>query len=62
MACVNGSINATTVVRVNGRDSEAFGVRVSVHQGSVLSLICRAGGENTEMEKEYGELTRSKLR
>jgi len=30
-------VDATTVVRVNGRDSKAFGVRVGVHQGSVLS-------------------------
>ena len=31
--------DATTVVRVNGRDSRAFGVRVGVHQGSVLSPL-----------------------
>jgi len=30
--------DAITVVRVNGRDSKAFGVRVGVHQGSVLKL------------------------
>jgi len=31
--------DATTVVRVNGRDSKAFGVRVGVHQGLVLSPL-----------------------
>jgi len=31
--------DVTTVVRVNGRDSKAFGVRVGVHQGSVLSTL-----------------------
>jgi len=30
--------DATTVVRVHGRDNKAFGVRVGVHQVSVLSL------------------------
>ena len=29
----------TTVVRINGKESEAFGVRVGVHQGSVLSPL-----------------------
>ena len=28
--------DATTMVRVNGRESKAFSVRVGVHQGSVL--------------------------
>ena len=31
--------DATTTVRVNGRESKAFSVRVGVHQGSVLSLL-----------------------
>jgi len=31
--------DATTMVRVNGRDREAFGVRVGVHQGSVLGPL-----------------------
>ena len=31
--------DATTVVRVNGRDSKAFNVKVGVHQGSVLSPL-----------------------
>jgi len=31
--------DATTVVRVNGHDNKAFGVKVSVHQVSVLSLL-----------------------
>jgi len=31
--------DALTVVRVNGRDSKAFRVRISVHQGSVLSPV-----------------------
>jgi len=42
MDCVSGSINyedATTVLRVNGRDSKLFGVRVGVHQGSVFSPL-----------------------
>ena len=29
----------TTTVRVNGRESKAFSVRVGVHQGSVLSPL-----------------------
>ena len=33
--------DATTKVRLNGRESNAFSVRVGVHQGSVLSpLLC----------------------
>jgi len=39
MTCVSGSINATTGVRVNGRDSKAFEMGVSVHQGSMLSPV-----------------------
>ena len=31
--------DATTTVRVNGRESKAFSVRVGVHQGSVLSPL-----------------------
>ena len=31
--------DATTMVRVNGRESKAFSVRVGVHQGSVLSPL-----------------------
>jgi len=31
--------DATTVLRVNGRESKAFGVRVGVHQGAVLSPL-----------------------
>ena len=31
--------DATTTVRVNGRESKAFSVRVGVHQGSVLSYV-----------------------
>jgi len=31
--------DATTVVRVNGGDSNAFEVKVSVHQGSELSPL-----------------------
>ena len=31
--------DATTRVKVNGRESRAFGVRVGVHQGSVLSPL-----------------------
>ena len=31
--------DATTMVRLNGRDSNAFSVKVGVHQGSVLSPI-----------------------
>ena len=31
--------DATTKVKVNGRESEAFNVRAGVHQGSVLSLL-----------------------
>ena len=31
--------DATTTVRVNGRESKAFSVRVGVHQGSVLSTL-----------------------
>ena len=29
----------TTKVRLNGRESDAFSVKVGVHQGSVLSLL-----------------------
>lgn len=29
--------DATSVVRANGQDNKAFGVRVGVHQGTVLS-------------------------
>jgi len=36
MACVSGSI---TVLKVNGRDSKAFLVRIRVHQGSVFSPL-----------------------
>ena len=31
--------DATTTMRVNGRESKAFSVRVGVHQGSVLSPL-----------------------
>ena len=31
--------DASTTVRVNGRESKAFSVRVGVHQGSVLSPL-----------------------
>ena len=31
--------DATTTVRVNGRESKAFSVRVGVHQGSVFSPL-----------------------
>ena len=31
--------DATTKVRLNGRESNAFSVRVGVHQGSVLSPL-----------------------
>lgn len=31
--------DATTTVRLNGRESEAFSVKVVVHQGSVLSQL-----------------------
>ena len=31
--------DATTMVRVNGKESKAFSVRVGVHHGSVLSLL-----------------------
>ena len=31
--------DATTKVRLNGRESNAYSVRVGVHQGSVLSLL-----------------------
>ena len=31
--------DATTKVRLNGRESHAFSVRVGVHQGSVLSPL-----------------------
>ena len=31
--------DATTTVRVNGRESKAFSVRVGVNQGSVLSPL-----------------------
>jgi len=31
--------DAATVVKVNGRDSKAFRVRVNVHQGSVLRSL-----------------------
>ena len=31
--------DATTTVRINGRESKAFSVRVGVHQGSVLSPL-----------------------
>jgi len=39
MTCFSGSINATTMVRVNGHDSKAFGVWVGVHHGSVLTQL-----------------------
>ena len=32
-------MDATTKVRLNGRESNAFSVRVGVHQGSVLSPL-----------------------
>ena len=31
--------DATTKVRLNGRESRAFNVKVGIHQGSVLSLL-----------------------
>ena len=31
--------DATTKVRLNGRESNAFGAKVGVHQGSVLSSL-----------------------
>jgi len=52
----------TTVVRVNGRDSKAFGVRIGIHKGSVLtfqhsarSFVKRECWEGLPMEPLYAD-------
>ena len=50
--------DASTKVRMNGRESRAFNVKVGVHQGSVLSpLLFIIVLEALSLERIQGRLT-----